>query len=51
MAIEGTEVVLETQQWLDAASGLPVQTSIAISSGGQLVQTLTMTAVEGPAAP
>lgn len=51
MTIEGTEIVLETQQWLDAASGLPVQTSIAISSGGQLVQTLTMTAVEGPTAP
>lgn len=51
MSLEGTEVVLETQQWLDTASGLPVQTSIAISSGGQLVQTLSMTAVEGPTAP
>lgn len=50
MVFDGGEATLKTQQWLDAESGMPVMTSVTVTSGGQLVQTVTMTATEGPTA-
>ena len=51
MVIQEAEAVLETQQWLDIATGLPLETFFAVTSNGQRVQTVSMTAVEGPTAP
>ena len=43
--------LLNTRQWVDAATGLPVRSEIEVRSGGHLLQQVTMTAVAGPRIP
>lgn len=44
-------LLLQTRQWLDADSGLPLRSGIEVSFRGQMLQAVTMTAVQGPTLP
>lgn len=50
MQAAGTSVTLDTLQWVDADSGLPVRTELTVASG-DTVQSVSMLAIRGPVAP
>lgn len=51
LSADGETFLLNTRQWLDAATGLPVKSEIEVRSSGRLLQQVTMTAVAGPRVP